>query len=121
MPSTSTSAPPLITLVTRASTTMPRLRFSQLASTADPLRRRIWTPSPGSKRSTTTSMAEPAAGISSPSNCSTGKTPSLLPPRSTKMDLAPDADHRAGPETWTAFLAALVRRIGHALGSRPAL
>ena len=35
--------------------------------------------------------------------------------------LAADADHFAGPEARTAFLAALVGRIGHALGPRPAL
>ena len=53
MPSTSTSRPPLLTLVTLASTIRPLRRFSQLASTAAPLRLRIRRPSSVSKWSTT--------------------------------------------------------------------
>ena len=53
-----------------------------MASTAAPLSRRCWMPSLGSKWSTMTSISDPGAGIS-PSNWSSGMTPSLLPPRST--------------------------------------
>ena len=83
MPSTSTSRPPLFVLVTRASTIRPLRRFSQLASTAAPLSERISRPSSVSNRSTTTSIMSPGLG-SSPWNCSTGTTPSLLAPRSMK-------------------------------------
>ena len=84
MPSTSTSSPPLLVLVTRASTISPLRRFSQLASTAAPFSERIKMPLGVSKWSIRTSIVSPGSG-SSPVNCSTGKTPSLLAPRSTKM------------------------------------
>ena len=62
IPSTSTSTPPLIVLVTLASTIAPFFKLSQLASIASPLRRRWTMPSLRSKWSTTTSMSVPGCG-----------------------------------------------------------
>ena len=72
-----------MTLVPRASTITPLRRFSQLASMADPLSRRSWIPSLGRSDRRRPRSGTQARG--SPSNWSRGMTPSLLPPRSTKM------------------------------------
>ena len=83
MPSTSTSSPPLLVLVTRASTISPLRRFSQFASTAAPLSERIRGPRRGRTGRRRPRSCRPGWADSS-SNCSTGMTPSLLAPRSTK-------------------------------------
>ena len=104
MPSTSTSRPPLFVLVTRASTIRPLRRFSQLASTAAPLRERRRMPSSVSKRSTMTSIMSPGLG-SVVAELLDGDDPFALGAQVDEDALAPDADDLALLQAGARLLA----------------
>ncbi len=84
MPSTTTSRPPSLVLVTRASTIRPLRRFSSSPRRPRTFRERISKPSSVSKWSTITSIMSPGWGRASVESVDR-QDPSLLAPRSTKM------------------------------------